>query len=403
MQSDDTKVEAKIRVPLTPSLPVRFGVVSFLNDCSSEILTRSLPLYLTTGLGLSPTLLGLLEGVADATTILVTALSGWLSDRMPSRKPLVTAGYGLSAIGRTVMFFTSVAPLLAAARVFDRLGKGVRTAPRDALIADDSHRGNVGRAFGIARSMDTIGAVSGLSIAIIMGIGATNMSTELFQKMLMISVPFAWLAVIVIHVWVPRLPRQTTARTYLSWHIPVEIRPLLLAITVFSLGLSSDAFLVLRAREMGFDFGSILSLFILYNVMASVVGWLVGQWSDKYGRRRFLLVGWLLYAVCYFAMAISPSPGFFATAFVAYGAFYGLTESVEKALLSDLLPSRKRGLGYGAFQTVLASVAIPANLMTGWIATEFGLSKALFLSGIFSLMGVLILLNICKNLNPEPV
>lgn len=385
---------------LVPSLPVRFGVVSFLNDCSSEILTRSLPLFLSTTLGLSPTILGLIEGVAETTTIMLTAVSGWLSDRMAARKPLVTLGYFLSALGRTLMLFTSMIPFLAAARVLDRMGKGVRTAPRDALIADDAHSQNVGRAFGIARSMDTIGAVSGLSIAIIMGIGSAEMSGELFRRMLLTSIPFAWLAVLVLMVWVPNIPRHTHARTYIAWHLPVEIRPLLLAITIFSLGSSSDAFLALRAKEVGFDFGSILSLFILYNVMASVVGWLAGQWSDKYGRRRFLLVGWLVYAGCYFIMAVALEKNLFAAGFICFGAFYGLTEGVEKALLADLLPVRKRGLGYGAFQTVLAMVAIPANLTTGWLASNYGLSKALFISGLFSLAGALTLLVIYRRLKP---
>jgi MFS family permease len=299
------------------------------------------------------------------------------------------------------MFFTSVIPLLAAARILDRVGKGFRTAPRDALIADDSHRHNVGRAFGIARSLDTIGAVSGLSIAILMGIGSAEMSTELFQKMLITSIPFAWIAVVVLILWVPNIPRQTLAKTYLAWHIPEEIRPLLWAIAVFALGSSSDAFLALRAQAIGFDFGSILSLFILYNIMASVVGWIAGQWSDKYGRRRFLMVGWLVYAGCYFLMAATTDRNIFAVGFVCFGAFYGLTEGVEKALLSDLLPIRKRGLGYGAFQTTLAVVAIPANLMTGWLAANFGLGLALFVSGIFSLAGAVILALIYGQLKPS--
>jgi len=392
--------QSSVKIKMVPSLPVRFGVVSFLNYCSSEILTRSLPLFLSSTLGLSPTIIGLIEGVAETTTILVTAFSGWLSDRMPTRKPLVTLGYSLSALGRTLMFFTSLIPLLAAARILDRVGKGFRTAPRDALIADDSHRHNVGRAFGIARSLDTIGAVSGLSIAIFMGIGSAKMSPELFQRMLLTSVPFAWIAVVVLLVWVPNIARQTSAKTYLAWHIPQEIRPLLFAIAVFALGSSSDAFLALRAQAIGFDFGSILSLFILYNIMASVVGWLAGQWSDKYGRRRFLLVGWLVYACCYILMAVTTDRNLFAIGFVCFGAFYGLTEGVEKALLSDLLPVRKRGLGYAAFQTTLAAVAIPANLMTGWLAANFGLGLALFVSGIFSLIGTLILALIYRQLRP---
>lgn len=396
----DTSTSGK-SIEMKPSLPVRLGVVSFLNDCSSEILSRALPLYLTAGLGLSPTILGLVEGVADTTTIVVTAFSGWISDRLPSRKPLVTIGYGISALGRTLMLFTGVVPLVAAARVFDRFGKGVRTAPRDALIADDSRRSNVGRAFGVARSLDTIGAVTGLALAILMGIGSSQMTTDLFQKMLLMSVPFAWLSVLVLQSWVPYLPRQTHAKTYLAWHVPNEIRPFLLSIAVFALGNSSDAFLVLRAREVGFDFGSILSLFIIYNILASVVGWLVGQWSDKYGRKRFLLVGWGFYFICYFLMAYENSMLLFGIALSAYGAFYGLTDGVEKALLADLLPAKKRGLGYGAFQMTLAIVAIPANLMTGFVATNYGLSKALTLSAFFSLAGFLLFLALMPKLKAQ--
>ncbi len=402
LNSMDPKVDSS-GLKSKPSLPVRLGVVSFLNDCSGEILTRSLPLYFTACLGLSPTVLGLIEGIAETVAILVTAVSGWLSDRLPSRKPLVTLGYGVSALGRTLMFFTGVAPLIAAARVLDRFGKGVRTAPRDALIADDSHRSHVGRAFGIARSLDTIGAVTGLAFAILMGVGAATMTSDLFQKMLFTSVPFAWLAVLVLHLWVPQLPRVTHAKTYLSWHIPKEIRPFLLAVGVFAMGNSSDAFLVLRAKEMGFDFGSILSLFIVYNILASVVGWLVGQWSDRFGRKRFLVIGWIFYVFCYVLMAQESSMLAFGIVFSIYGAFYGLTDGVEKALLADLLPARKRGLGYGSFQMTLAIVAIPANLVTGYIATHYGLAQALMMSAIFSTAGVIIFLAVIPRLKAQEV
>ena len=396
-----TKTEnPEIQTQSRPSLPVRLGVVSFLNDCSSEILSRALPLFLTGGLGLSPLILGVVEGVSETVNILVTALSGWLSDRMPSRKPLVLAGYSLSALGRTLMFFTGLAPLIVASRILDRFGKGVRTAPRDALIADDAHSTQMGRAFAIARSLDTTGAVTGLTLAIFMGIGAREMTPELFRSMLAMSVPFAWAAALLLLIWVPRLPRHAHARVYLTWHIPREIRPILAAIAVFALGNSSDAFLVLRAREVGFDFGEILALFIVFNVLASVLGWLVGQWSDRYGRKKFLIVGWVVYCLCYLFMGISDSPLVFALTFAVYGAFYGLTDGVEKALLADLLSPRKRGLGYGAFQMTLAAVAIPANILTGYISTKVGLGSALLVSGAFSFAGVLMLIAILPRLRP---
>jgi MFS family permease len=209
--------------------------------------------------------------------------------------------------------------------------------------------------------------------------------------------------VIVLQLWVPKLARHTQAKTYLSWHIPTEIKPILAAIAVFALGNSSDAFLVLRAKEVGFDFGTILSLFIVFNLLAAAVGWLVGEWSDRYGRSRFLLVGWFVYFACYLGMGLTDSPLVFAWIFAIYGAFYGLTEGVEKALLSDLLPSKKRGMGYGAFQMTLAIVAIPANVMTGVIASMYGLSSALLVSACFSMTGFLILWMLRRRLiAPSP-
>jgi MFS family permease len=202
---------------------------------------------------------------------------------------------------------------------------------------------------------------------------------------------------------VPRLPRHTHAKVYLTWHIPREIRPILAAIAVFALGNSSDAFLVIRAKEVGFNFGEILALFIVFNILASVVGWLVGQWSDRYGRKKFLVVGWIVYCVCYLVMGSATSTAVFAVTFAVYGAFYGLTDGVEKALLADLLSPRKRGLGYGAFQMTLAAVAIPANILTGYISTTVGLGSALILSAAFSLAGVVILVLILPRLKPYPM
>jgi MFS family permease len=377
--------------PLRPSLAVRLGVVSFLNDCSSEILSRALPLFLTTGLGLSPLVLGLIEGISETVSIVVNGLSGWISDRMESRKPLVVLGYSLSALSRSLMFFTAVAPLVVLARVADRFGKGVRTAPRDALIADGSREGKVGESFGIARSLDTIGAVTGLSLAIYFGLGHADMTASLFQWMLLMSVPFAWLASLTALIWIPRFQRLTKARVAIAWHIPNEIKPLIFAIAIFSLGASSDAFLVLRAREIGFDFAEILMLFICFNILASVVGWLAGVMSDRFGRYRFLLVGWFVYALCYLAMGRASTTTEFVVAFTTYGAFYGLTDGVEKAFLADLLPVRKRGLGYGVFQMVLACIAIPANMLTGYFATQYGLTSALQISGFFAFAGLVVL------------
>ena len=391
----------EVTVLKSTSLPVRLGVVSFLNDCSSEILQRSLPLYLTIVLGLSPTVLGIVEGLSETILILCTGLSGWMSDRMSSRKPLVVAGYVVSAMSRSVMIGSQVWWLMAGARVSDRIGKGVRTAPRDALIADASHSGNVGKAFGIARALDTIGAVTGLTLALLLGLGEETMTRGLFARILAISIPFAWAAVLVLHFWVPRLQRAAKARIYLTWHIPTEIRFYLVAVGVFSLGMSSDAFLILRARELGFTFSGIIVLFIYFNVFAATLAWKAGPLSDKYGRRWFLAAGWLVYVVTYAGMAWAPDQMSFAIMFAIYGAFYGLTEGVEKALVAQLLPADKRGLGFGALQMTLALVAIPANLVTGALASRYGVSGGLLFSCTASFLGILLLARIFGRLKTK--
>ena len=317
---------------------------------------------------------------------------------MASRKPLVAAGYVVSALSRSAMLATNIGWLIAGARVFDRIGKGVRTAPRDALIADASRSGQLGKAFGIARALDTIGAVTGLVFALFMGLGEETMTADLFVRILAVSIPFAWASVLVLYFWVPRLSRSTKANIYLNWHIPREIRFYLVAVGVFSLGQSSDMFLILRAKELGYSFSGIIILFIYFNVFAAVVGWYSGRLSDKYGRRMFLMVGWVVYVLTYGGMAWAPSQIAFAVMFAIYGAFYGLTDGVEKALLAQLLPEQKRGLGFGAFQMTLALVAIPANLITGALASRWGIWAGLTFSCGAAVCGVTLLTRIFGRL-----
>jgi MFS family permease len=371
-----------------PDLSTRLGWVSFFNDASGEAISRLLPLYLAT-LG-GPGLVGLVEGLAEAVAMGLKAVSGWISDHLESRKPLVSAGYTLSALAKACMLLLGSPLLLGAARVLDRTGKGLRGAPRDAMVADAARLGRLGRDFGVTRLLDTLGAVAGLLLALLLGLGVAMVDATRFRRAVLWSLPAAALSVGLVLFWIPRIPRQGAPRR-LDFSVPREIRAYLALVLLFTLAASSDAFLLLRGRELGFSLRGLLLLLVPFNLLAALLAVPAGKLSDRLGRLPFLLAGWTVYAACYAVMGWSPSKGLFAAAFLAYGAFYGLTEGVEKALLGDLLRPEHRGTGYGAFQLAVGLGTLAASLLMGWMWTVFGSAAAFGVTaGIAALASLLL-------------
>lgn len=370
----------------------RLGWVSFFNDCSSEVVARAMPLLLTTSLGMTPTFVGAVEGAAEAVSILLRGFSGWVSDKMSSRKPLVVFGYSFSVVSRVLLLAVHLPTLFAFARIFERTGKGLRSAPRDAMVADAAVTGMNGHAFGIVRFLDTLGAVTGILVILLLGIGHGPMNLDVFRQCLWVAIPFGIISLAILIVFVPRIHRITKAKTYISWHIPKEIRGYLLALGIFSLGNSSDAFLVLRANELGFSFRQILILMVAFNILAAFLAVPIGRLTDRIGRMRILAAGWIVYAAVYSAIGLVDSVGSFTLAIMLYGAFYGFTEGTEKAILADLLPPEKRGTGFGSFQLVLGLAALPASLITGWLMTTYGSNVAFTVAAGFSLIGTTVLI-----------
>lgn len=372
------------------ALPTRLGWVSFFNDASSEVIARAMPLFLVL-LGMSPTFVGIVEGSAEASNIFLKGFSGWLSDQVKSRKPLVVVGYALSILARIALLLAYIPAMFAAIRIVDRSGKGVRTAPRDAMVADAAIAGKAGHAFGVTRFLDTLGGVVGIIIVLLLGVGAAPLSHYDFQIIIISSIPFGITALVLLIFWVPALPRQVKAKTYLALHIPKEVRAYLLIVFVFALGNSSDAFLVLRAQQLGFSFRDILLILVLFNLLAAALAVPVGKLSDRFGRVRFLASGWAMYGVAYIGIGMLHSSTMFVLLMCCYGAFYGLTEGIEKALLADLLPADKRGTGYGALQLVLGVAALPASFLTGYLMSRFGSAIAFSTAGLLALLGMLLL------------
>ncbi len=370
---------SKPKVPL--DLPSRLGWVSFFNDCSSEVLARVLPLFLTGVAGMSPTFVGMVEGLADSAAIFLKGVSGWLSDRAPSRKGFVLGGYGLSVGARTLYLLTLSPWIVGLSRVLDRVGKGLRSAPRDAMVADAAATGRTGHAFAMTRFLDTLGSMAGLGLVLLLGVGDGPMDARVFRWCAWVALPLGLIALALLVFWIPRVPRSTQVNRRLSWTIPREIRRFLLLVVIFGLANSSDAFLVLKAREAGYSTRGILLLFLVFNALAAALALPAGRLSDRYGRKVFLAAGWGVYAFAYACMGFAEGPLAFGAALFAYGAFYGLTEGVEKALLADLLRPEHRGAGFGAFQSATGLAALVSSPLMGLCMAQFGSQAAFLTSG----------------------
>jgi len=340
---------------------------------------------------MSASFVGLVEGLAESAAIVLKGLSGWLSDRFSSRKGFVLGGYALSVLARACYLLTLSPLLLGCSRVLDRVGKGLRGAPRDAMVADAAATGRSGRDFGITRFLDTLGAMAGLALVLALGVGKGPINQALFRACAWIALPLGLLALGLLAFWVPRIPRSVATTRRLAWQVPREVRGYLGIVFLFSLANSSDAFLVLRAREAGFGVRETLGLFLVFNALAAALAIPAGRLSDRFGRVRFLALGWAVYGVAYGIMGSTGTLAF-ALSLLGYGAFYGLTEGVEKALLTDLLQPEHRGTGFGAFQSVQGVAALLASPIMGLLITLLGARRAFLITGATALGSMVLLL-----------
>ncbi len=364
-----------LRLAITPNVRA-LGVVSFLNDASTEMAYPLLPLFLTQNLGAGAAFVGLVEGVAETTASLLKLVSGWLSDRLRRRKALAIWGYGLSSVTRPLMAIALFPSHVLGVRFLDRIGKGIRTSPRDALIADSTPVGARGAAFGFHRAMDHLGAVAGPLLAFLLLPHVGGSYRAIFW---LASIPAALCVLVLVagvrevvptHGPPPRLP-ILTLRPY-----DTRFKGFLLIMTLFTLGNSSDAFLLLRAREAGVGEAAIPLLWAALHVVKSTSSFAGGILSDRIGRRGAIIAGWIVYAAVYAGFAVAGNPRQAWGLFLVYGLYFGLTEGVEKALVADLVPAEARASAYGVYHTAIGITALPASLLTGWLWQAFGAGVA---------------------------
>ena len=346
------------------------GLVSFFTDVSSEMIYPLLPLFLTGVLGAGPAFLGAIEGVAESTAALLKLFSGVVSDRMRGRKRLVLFGYSLSALMRPLIGFATSPLLVLLVRTGDRVGKGVRTSPRDALIAESVAPAIRGKAYGFHRSMDNAGALLGPLIAT--GLLA-YLGSDLRQVFWLAAIP--GLTAIVLIVWKLREVErkgEPAKPVRLSLLPPGPLRRYLLILFLFTLGNSSDTFLLLKAGNLGVPAFRIPLLWAFFNLVKMISTMPFGSLSDRVGRRGIIVAGWCVYSLSYlgYALAISELQIWFL--FALYGLFYGLTEGVEKAFLADMADPATRGAAFGWFNFAIGAGAFPASLLFGLIWQRFG-------------------------------
>lgn len=347
------------------------SLTSFFMDISSEMVINILPLFLFNVLGVQTALIGTIEGIAEGTASLLKVFSGWLSDKLRGRKWLAVGGYAISALSKPFFYIANSWGLVAGVRWADRLGKGVRTAPRDALVADSIKSEQRGLAFGFHRAADTGGAMLGLLIAALAvwltQPNAQALRENTFRLIVLISLVPAVLAVLSLAIGAREVKVQGDSKrpkiTFKGLGKPFLI--FLLIVGLFDLGNSSDAFLVLRAQERGMNVIGILLMLAVFNLVYALVSTPAGALSDRVGRRKVIIGGWLVYGLIYLGFALAQRPWHLWVLFVAYGLYYGLAYGTAKALVADLVAPELRGTAYGTYNAVLGIIDFPASLIAG--------------------------------------
>ncbi len=350
------------------------SLTSFFMDISSEMVINILPLFLNNVLGVKTNIIGLIEGIAEATSSLLKLFSGWLSDKLHARKWLAVGGYAISALAKPFFYFTNAVTgwgMAAGARWADRVGKGIRTSPRDALVADSVSKESRGFAFGFQRAADTAGAMLGILIAFIVihltQSSALRLELSTFQTIVLISLVPAALAVLSLAIGAKEvvIQGQRPMPKFAFRALGKRFMIFMVIVGLFDLGNSSDAFLVLRAQDAGLDLGGILIMLVAFNLVYTLVSAPAGRLSDRVGRKKIIVGGWLVYAAIYLGFGLAQSGTAIFILYVLYGLYYGLAYGTTKAMVADLVPEELRGTAYGTYNAVLGILDFPASVIAG--------------------------------------
>lgn len=376
--------------PTLLSLPAAvwiLGAVSLLNDTASELVYPLVPIYLASVLMAGPQVMGLIEGIAEATGSLLKLFSGAMTDRFGSAKAWVVAGYGLAALGRPLLALATAWPMVLALRFADRVGKGLRTAPRDTLLALAVPQERRGLAFGVHRALDNAGAVLGPLLAA----GLLALGMPIRDILVLTLIPGVLAVGLALRVQEPqrRLPKDRKAFDWTWQGLPPAFRRYLVAVALFTLGNSSNMFLLLRAHDLGLAEAQVALLWALVSAVAMTMSAPLSALSDHLGRRSLIVSGWLIYAGCYLALGLGGGEGGHLWLIAGlYGLFMAATEGAERALVAELVPTERLGTAYGWFNLISGVMLLPASLIFGWLWQWLGATWAFGFGAGCALLGV---------------
>lgn len=379
---------------LSPNV-VWMGVVSFLNDLSSDMIFPFIPIFLTSVLGASLTFVGIVEGVADATASILKIFSGWLSDKWQKRKRLVVIGYSLSALAKPFLAAAMLPWHVLGVRFMDRVGKGSRDAPRDALISLSTERQTFGRAFGFHRGMDTLGAALGPLVAF----AVLPLISQNYRTLFLLSFIASFFAVMILVLFVREVrPQEAAPEPVRARPLITDIRPnprpeprgpaaaktsrlallglpffLFLGVaTLASLGKASEAFLILKANEIGIAIALLPILYFVFNITFAVLSTPLGIFADRVGKRNTFTAGLLVFAAVYFGLAFFATPTTIWFLFIAYGFYASLTEGVGRAIVAGLVSEEVRAMAFGIYSAFTGMALLPASVIFGYLSQQFG-------------------------------
>jgi len=380
------------------------GIVSLLTDVSSEMIFTLVPLFLFNVLRIGTPIIGLIGGLTEGADALLRIFGGWLSDRIGKRKILAVLGYSISTIAKPFMYLATSWGSVLAVRFGDRVGKGIRTSPRDALVADSVSAGERGKGFGLHRAMDTFGAVLGLVIAavivyLVQG-GELTLSLQTYQWLVLVGVVPAVLAVLVLLFFVREQRKLSSSDigSQVSFKrvsgFDTRFKLFLAIMAVFTLGNSSDFFVILRAQDLGSSVIYVVLMLVVFNFAYAATSLPAGVLSDRLGRRRVITLGWFIYVLVYLGFALASELWQVWLLFACYGVYYGVVEGVARAFVADLVPEEKRGTAYGLYHGVVGLTLLPASLIAGWLwqayspAAPFYFGAGLAFIAMLGIMGL---------------
>lgn len=366
------------------------GLVSFFMDISSEMIYPLVPLFLSNVLGVNKSIIGLIEGIAESTASLLKVFSGWFSDRIGNRKWLMAAGYGISTLSRPIVAFAVTWHHVMGFRFMDRFGKGIRTAPRDAIIAESSETAYMGRAFSFHRSIDTIGAVVGPALAfLLLGFFSND-----YRKVFWLSMIPGIIAVLLIIFFITekrKVSVKLSEKPSLTIkHFDWRFRSFVVIAGLFAIGNSSDVFLILKAEQVGIPTVMIPMVYLLFNLIYSISAFPAGVIADRFGKKRVILAGFVLFAILYYSFAVASDTKTIWILFAFYGLFMGLTEGIQKAFLATIIPQDFKATAFGIYNTVVGIAMFPASFIGGWLWDNISPSATFYFGAITSSLSAIL-------------